>query len=253
MTLLGEFSLIQILLTTLVVVLAGFVHGTLGLGFPMVATPLLALMLDVRVAILITLLPTAVVNIASLTGHKNWREVVQTYWPVPVTALVGSYIGTRLIAVYEPEPFQLLLAFLVFLFLASNRFKPSAFDFLSRSPHITMPLVGLVAGFAAGTTNVMVPIMIIYSLSLSLSKNTMVQLFNLCFLAGKVAQIIGFGIGGTITTGFLLSTTPFAIAGFIALLFGARIRDQLPTETFMKIVRGILLVLGILLIVQVLT
>ena len=37
---------------------AGLVHGTFGIGFPLVATPLLALVTDVRTAVLITLLPT---------------------------------------------------------------------------------------------------------------------------------------------------------------------------------------------------
>jgi uncharacterized membrane protein YfcA len=38
-----------------VMLFAGLIHGTLGLGFPMVATPMLATMMDVRSAILITL------------------------------------------------------------------------------------------------------------------------------------------------------------------------------------------------------
>ena len=42
---------------------AGLVHGTLGLGFPMVATPLLVLQTDVLSAILIVLLPTLTVNL----------------------------------------------------------------------------------------------------------------------------------------------------------------------------------------------
>ena len=45
-----------------VMIFAGLVHGALGLGFPMVATPLIALFVDVRIAIVITLLPTAVVT-----------------------------------------------------------------------------------------------------------------------------------------------------------------------------------------------
>ena len=49
---------------------AGLVHGTLGLGFPMVATPMLATMMDVRSAILVTLLPTMAVNIASIANSR---------------------------------------------------------------------------------------------------------------------------------------------------------------------------------------
>jgi uncharacterized membrane protein YfcA len=40
-------------------IIGGLVHGTLGLGFPLVATPFLSLYFDVRTAILLTLLPIA--------------------------------------------------------------------------------------------------------------------------------------------------------------------------------------------------
>ena len=47
-----------------VLAVAGFVHGALGLGFPIVATPLIALATDMRTAIIIVLLPSV----------KNKRE-----------------------------------------------------------------------------------------------------------------------------------------------------------------------------------
>ena len=251
MNLLAGMSFEYILVATLVMMVAGLVHGTLGLGFPMVATPLLALVLDVRLAILITLIPTAVVNLASIFGASDWRSVLSNYWRIPLYALIGGFFGSWLIDRYDPAPFQLLLALLIFLYLACARFKPEAFRFLASNSNLTMPIVGLVAGFAAGTTNVMVPILIIYTLSLALTKDRMVQLFNTCFLAGKIAQLIVFSASGTVTPAFLLATLPFAIVGYLALLAGKRIRDQLPTALFMKIVRAILFLLGVLLIVQV--
>lgn len=251
MNLLADLSIEYLLLAMVIMLVAGFIHGTLGLGFPMVATPLLALVLDVRVAILITLLPTAVVNLASVLGVSDWRSVLSAYWRIPVYALIGGFFGSWLIDRYDPAPFQLLLALLIFLYLGCSRFKPEAFSFLSRNNKIVMPLVGLVAGFASGTTNVMVPILIIYSLSLTLKKDKMVQLFNTCFLAGKLSQLIVFTLSGTIGASFLLATVPFAIAGYLALLGGKKIRDRLPTELFIKIVRAVLFFLGVLLIVQV--
>ncbi len=251
MNLLTDLSVQYLLLALIVMLIAGLIHGTLGLGFPMVATPLLALVLDVRIAILITLLPTAVVNLASVLGVSDWRSVLSRFWRIPVFALLGGFVGSWLIDRYDPAPFQLLLALLIFLYLCSSRFKPEAFSFLSGNNSITMPLVGLVAGFAAGTTNVMVPILIIYSLSLTLSKDRMVQLFNICFLAGKLSQLIVFSVSGTISAGFLIATIPFALVAYLALLVGKKIRDRLPTALFMKIVRTVLLFLGVLLIIQV--
>ena len=251
MNLLANLSIEYLLLAAFFILIAGFIHGTLGLGFPMVATPLLALVFDVRLAILLTLVPTAVVNVASVLGASGWQSVLSTYWRIPVFSLIGGFMGAWLIDRYDPAPFQLLLALLVFLYLACSRFRPDSFSFLTQKPQLTMPAVGLVAGFAAGTTNVMVPILIIYTLSMTLSKDRMVQLFNTCFLAGKIAQLIVFTATGTTTPGFLLATVPFAIVGYISLLAGQRIRDQLPTALFLKIVRFVLFLLGVLLVVQV--
>ncbi|MGB5767199.1 MAG: hypothetical protein WBM38_10745, partial [Arenicellales bacterium] len=48
------------------ILLAALVHGTFGIGFPMIATPLLALYTDVLTAVSITLLPTMSVNLAMI-------------------------------------------------------------------------------------------------------------------------------------------------------------------------------------------
>ena len=57
------------------------------------------------------------------------------------------------------------------------------------------------ARLAAGTTNVMVPILIIYTLEMRLERTAMVQVFNLTFLGGKLAQIGVFGAAGLLDAG----------------------------------------------------
>lgn len=57
-----------------VMALAGFVHGALGLGFPLVATPLLALVTDVKTAIVFTLLPTLASTIISVVRGGGSRR-----------------------------------------------------------------------------------------------------------------------------------------------------------------------------------
>jgi uncharacterized membrane protein YfcA len=66
-----QFDGLVLLAIVAVMLFAGLIHGTLGLGFPMVATPILATMMDVRSAILVTLLPTMAVNIASIVNNKS--------------------------------------------------------------------------------------------------------------------------------------------------------------------------------------
>lgn len=233
-----------------IMLFAGLVHGTLGLGFPLVATPLLALFTDVRSAILITLLPTASVNVFSILHGGRWSESIGRFWPLAVYAVGGGIAGTYLLVISDPAPFKLLLAALVLLYLFASEASLFRMRWTGQHAGFSMLAFGLAAGLAAGTTNVMVPILIIYTLELGLQRTAMVQVFNLCFLSGKLTQIGVFAATGLLTGHLLLTTTPLAALALAALFAGMRIRDRIPTGMYRKIVRRILLLLALLLIGQ---
>jgi uncharacterized protein len=233
-----------------VMVLAGLVHGTIGLGFPLVATPLLALAMDVRAAILLTLLPTVAVNLASLLKGGKWGESIGRFWPLAAWALAGSVAGSRLLVVADPAPFKLLLAVLVLVYLGATRLGALDLPWVSRRLSLSMLVFGLAAGFAAGTTNVMVPILIVYALEVGLARTAMVQVFNLCFLAGKLSQIAVFGASGLLSTGLLLATAPLAALALVALFAGMRLSTRIPTDVYRLWVRRLLFALALVLLGQ---
>lgn len=247
---LAELSLASWAMVAGVMIIGGLVHGTLGLGFPLVTTPLLALHFDVRTAILITLLPTVTVNCASILRGGRWGDSIGTFWPLAVFAVFGSAVGAYVLTRSDPAPFKLLLASLIVLYLLTHWLGTLKLHWAHSHLSLSMVIFGLIAGFAAGTTNVMVPILIIYTLELGLGRTAMVQVFNLCFLGGKLAQIGVFGAAGLLGTGLLLATLPLAVIGLLTLLTGMSIRDRIPSESYRRIVRAVLLVLAILLIAQ---
>ena len=74
----------------LVCALSGFVHGALGFGFPLVATPLVALVIDMKSAItLLAPVTLALVVISALRG-ASLRELVRRYWFMPVGIAAGA-------------------------------------------------------------------------------------------------------------------------------------------------------------------
>ncbi len=234
----------------LVMLFGGLVHGTLGLGFPVVTTPLLSLALDVRSAILITLLPTVCVNLLSIARGGRWEESIGRFWPLAGYALIGSVLGAQVLVVSDPRPFKLLLALLVLLYLFVSGVSALRMPWPRTHFQLAMLAFGLVAGFSAGTTNVMVPILIVYALELELSRRATVQVFNLCFLAGKVSQIAVFAAAGLLGAQLLMITAPLALVAMVALLVGMAVRDRIPTRTYRRIIRALLAVFAVLLIVQ---
>ncbi len=243
-----QFDGLILLAIIAVILFSGLIHGTLGLGFPMVATPVLATMMDVRSAILITLLPTMAVNIASIASSRSSLASTRSFLPLVGFALLGSVCGSSVLALVDPAPFRAVLAGLILLYLwDSLRFSR---EWLQQNRLVSMAAFGIGAGFAAGTTNVMVAVLIIYFLSLQTPRATMVPALNACFFVGKASQIIVLAIAGLVGWSLVVETLPLALAAVAALILGQRLQSRIDVETYQKILRKLLLVLALILIGQ---
>lgn len=67
-----------------IIILAAMVHGSLGIGLPLIATPFLAMITDVRTAVLLLVLPTMVINIVNVFKGGRWHRSIALYWPLAV-------------------------------------------------------------------------------------------------------------------------------------------------------------------------
>jgi uncharacterized membrane protein YfcA len=245
-----SFSLLLWILAAVITFFSGLLHGSLGLGFSMMATPLLAILTDVRSAILFTLLPTIVVNVISILRGGNWRESLGRHWPLALLIPLGSILGTYLLINIDPSPFRLLLAGIILLYLYNDRVNPGQLTWVRSQRWLAYLVFGLGAGFLAGTVNVMVPLLIILALELGLTPLALVQLFNFCFLTGKVAQVGAFAAANVLTPALLTATLPFAAIAAGALYLGMRIRDRVDARTYQGWLRRVLGVLVAVLIAQ---
>ena len=239
-----------LLMVVAIMLFAGLVHGTLGLGFPMVATPMLAVSFDVRSAILITLLPTVAVNLMSIWNSRESINKVRQFWPLTGFTLLGSIIGAYILATVDPDPFRLVLAGLILLYLWTNYSGRISLQWIGNYPMIAMILFGLLAGLSGGITNVMVAILIIFFLSLKVPRTTMVPALNSCFLVGKVSQIVVLSMAGMISSSLLIETFPLALVAVSALLFGQTLRNKIALDVYRKILQLLLAVLAIVLMLQ---
>jgi hypothetical protein len=163
-------------------------------------------------------------------------------------ALLGSIVGASVLAVTDPAPFRIVLAALILLYLWNGIRIPK--QWLMKNSLLAMAIFGLIAGVSAGTTNVMVAILIIYFISLDTPRSTLVPALNSCFLVGKMSQIVVLAIAGLVSVRLMLETAPLAVAAVIALLLGQRLQPRIQVNTYQAILRKLLLLLAIVLIYQ---
>jgi uncharacterized membrane protein YfcA len=238
-------------LTLAALALAGLVHGVLGMGFPMVATPLLALQGDLRQAVIATLLPTIAVNVVNVARGGRWTHSIGTHWPLILLVPVGTIAGTLLLLSVDPVPLQLVLAAVIVLYLVQARLPPGLFGWIQARPRLAYAVFGLGAGLLAGTVNVMVPLLVIFCLELGMGKLVMIQVLNLCFLTGKLVQMATFGAVGTLGAADLVTYLPHTAVALAALALGIRVRDRLAGETYIRWVRRALVAIAVALSAQV--
>lgn len=233
-----------------VMLLSGFAHGIIGFGFPIIATPLLALVLDLKTAVLVILVPTVVVaSISTLRGGRL-GESIGRYWFLPVVLVTGSYLGTRILIVSDTAPFILLLAAILFTYLNLDRLGHTSVPALKRHPVVTGMLFGFVAGVFEATVNVSGPMLLIYFLLLGVSPAALVQTLNLCFVGGKVAQGLAWSVSGGVPPVYWLYSLPWALLGVATLFFGERIRRRTTTTVYLGWLRKFLWAMVVLLVLQ---
>ena len=231
------------------VVFAGLVHGMLGLGFPMIATPLIAMVSDVLSAMLIVLVPTLTVNLISIAKGGKWRESIGRHWPLAVYCAVGSMVGTRLLLLTDPHPYKLVLAAVILFYLNIQRIG-LRMEWVRQRPAAAYAFFGLCGGLLAGTVNVTVPALIVFALEARLKPTVTVQVFNFCFLAAKSTQAAVFTHAGVITGGIIAATAPFAAVTAVGLGIGMALRSRVDAERYRIWLRWILFLISLLLLLQ---
>jgi uncharacterized membrane protein YfcA len=233
-----------------VIVLSGVIQGTLGFGFPFVATPLLAMTSDIRTAIITVLLPTIAVTVANTIKSGPLLPVLRRFWPMPLYAFAGSAAGTSLFVAAPHVPYSLILALITFVYLNFDRIGLGQSQFVARHERAFAPLAGGAAGVFEGTVNVAAPPLIIYYLAIGLAPAVLVQGLNICFLVGKTTQFAVLTTRGGVTAAEWLATLPLAVVGVAGFFVGLRIRHRIDARTFRTWVKYALFVIALVLLAQ---
>jgi len=239
-----------ILVLAVIVFWASIIHGSIGFGFGMIATPLIALYSDMQTAIIFLLLPTMIVNIISIVSEGNFFEALKKFWFIIFLMVIGSSLGTVLLIFSNSEIFKLLLAFIILVYLVQSFVKIEA-TFILKYPKSSTYGLGLVGGVVSGLTNVVAPLMIMYTLELKYTRKDTVQLSNLCFLFTKIGQIIVFIYFGTFTTEILELSVFSILVVLFGMFLGIKIKKRIDARFYTKILKILLFIIAFILIFQV--
>lgn len=230
-----ETPTLPLLLWIIVIIaVAGFSQGALGIGFPTIATPLIAIVTDIRTAVVVVLLPCLAAVAMSAFKGVALRRVLAEFWMMPIYSFLGAAIGTRLFVAYPNFPYSLLLAAVIVVYLNLDRFSRSEPVWVKRNRVAYGALFGALSGLSEGTANVGAPPLIIYYLGLGLKPDMLVQALNICFFVNKVTQFATLSTQGDVRMAEWLVTLPFVAVGAAGAAYGADVRKRIEPASYRK-------------------
>jgi uncharacterized membrane protein YfcA len=243
-------SLPLVLWVALVLAFAGLVQGALGLGFPMVATPLIAVFTDMRTAVILVLLPCVATTVTNVVRSGPIVATLRRFWFMPILMLAGASAGAWLFVRYPAFPYALLLASVILLYLYLDKHGHAQWPAVARHPVLFGMLFAFIAGASEGSANVAAPPLLMYLFSLGVERHVMVQILNVCFTVGKPTQWLILTAEGGVSTLQWAMTLPFAALATITTLAGIRIRDAIDSATYRRWLLRVLLIIALVLIAQ---
>lgn len=234
-----------------VIAAAGWVQGALGLGFPMIATPLIAAATNMQVAVVTVLIPCIAAVLVNILRSPGFIDVLRRFWWMPFVALIGAVIGARLFVLYPEFPYALLLAGVILFYLNLDRLGLTQWPLMRRHETAFGLTFGLLGGISESTANIAAPPLIIYYLGIGLPPLMLVPAMNISFLVGKVTQFATLAASGMATPTMWLMTLPLAVLATIASLLGSRIRSRINGVTYGRWMRRMLFAMAMILLAQV--
>lgn len=234
----------------IVMLVAGIVQGALGLGFPTLATPLIALVADIRTAVVMVLLPCIATVLVSTVRSGFLRQALAEFWMMPFYMLLGAAVGTRVFILYPQFPYALLLAGVILIYLNLGRLGRGEWKRIQQHKRLFAAVFGVTAGISEGTANVAAPPLIVYYLAINVPPTVLVQAMNICFLTGKSTQFVTLASAGGVSASQWLMTLPLAVIAAAGALYGVRVRSRIDEATYRRWLRAALFVIAMILIAQ---
>jgi uncharacterized membrane protein YfcA len=232
--------------------LAAFVKGASGLGFPLIATPSIALLLDIRTAVTVLILPNLFMDSAQTVRDGLPYDVFRRFAALILPTIIGVFLGTMALVRTPLWILNFCLGVMVLLFVLASVLK-FEFTISSRGEKVLSPIFGFLSGFLNGLTNAAGPTLAIYLYSLKLDKRTFVKSLATIFVVTKVSQLVAISTWNLFnweTITLSVQVLLFTLAGFYA---GIKAQDRVNQRNFNRGLLILLTVIGLTLLARSLT
>lgn len=226
-------SIIAAVVCSLIV--AGLLKGTIGVGMPVVALPLLSLFIDIKSAAMLLSMPLVFSNLPqALEGGKTGQCLMQLT-PVLLGMIPGLFLGVRVLLALDANVARMIAGVVLIGVGGMTLLAPK----LQLQPRLVLPAgiaFGFFGGILGGLAAMSGPLVFIFLLAKGLrgqaftKEASLFLVISSAFLAVLLTASREFSwIDVSVSTAAML---PVAVGMYA----GQHMRDKIAPETFRKLV-----------------
>ena len=232
--------------------LAMLAKSATGLGYPLVAIPIVASVVGVETAVVAVTLPNAVANLLVGWRTRHARSESRDVLVLSATSAVGAVFGAFILVSAPERPLLIVLAATVLLFVVRSLW----FGEVTVSPSVgrrASPLVGAATGLMQGAVGVSGPIIGSWLYAYRLPRDAYIFSLSVLFLLAGAAQITTLASIGAYNTDRLIAAAVGLGPVLAVLPVGEYLRTRLSGPQFDRAVLALLAASGVTLVIRAVT
>lgn len=227
--------------------LSAFAKGITGVGFSTTCLPMLALVIGLKAAMPLVIVPSIVSNIFVMIDAGRFRESLVRFWLVLLLAVPGIALGLFLLTVLDQRYAAAVLGVVLAGYALFSLYNPE----ITLPPHLEKPLApvtGFLTGLFNGITGSQVMPVMPYMMALRLDRDLFIQSINCSFTFCSLIMAIGLSKIGLLTIETAMVSVGGLVPVYVGVKLGTLVRQKLDAETFRRLVLVMLAAGGVVLI-----
>ena len=229
-----NFDLITIIAIFTAFALGGILKGATGAGAPIITIPVIAAFYDVRIAVIIMVIPNLLTNIGQLYQFR--KTILPSFFTVSFAlgGGIGAFLGTILLVSLPIKILTLSVAIIVIIYILLKIAVPSWKLVYGKAKKLVF-IMGAGGGILQGSAGLSAPISITFLNSMKLERNQFIPTISVYFGVMSIFQMPTLYYYDFLNIEIIIVSIMSTIVLMCFMLLGSWIAKSISKETFDKV------------------
>ena len=229
-----NFDLITIIAIFTAFALGGILKGATGAGAPIITIPVIAAFYDVRIAVIIMVIPNLLTNIGQLYQFR--KTILPSFFTVSFAlgGGIGAFLGTILLVSLPIKILTLSVAIIVIIYILLKIAVPSWKLVYGKAKKLVF-IMGAGGGILQGSAGLSAPISITFLNSMKLERNQFIPTISVYFGVMSIFQMPTLYYYDFLNIQIIVVSIMSTVVLMCFMPLGSWIAKSISKETFDKV------------------